>query len=544
MPPLASWAAKTASDFSKPAHKCWSQEGLTYEMQAATLACAIKYPYRFPEFWEFGYVLFDSHGISFISAAKKLLALHQTLTLTAVHNGVIKRLNRGDDSDEAKREALDELAAAIKAVDVDKELPFVVENLAGWMRHARHEVALKNYGQTLLDCRSRNGDEDNDADVTAAREEVIAAVQAMCQPIQSGNNNPISVCNIDDIINDDGKPPDWLFEELFPATGVATISGRAKSQKSWLAIDLCTSVSAGVDWLKFQTRPAKAVYVNFELSEKTLRNRIKHIMGAKHIDPQKLKGKLLPITIRTGGLFARIRNEDKLKRETFTTMVMQQVRAGLAMAEMKDPGVIVLDSFYNLVGKLNENDAGDVTIIYALARELADEFGCLVVIIHHFAKGSPGEKFSGDRAAGSRVHRQAPNAYIELIPHKEDGALVFSAELRDYKAVPSFCLRWEFPLLVLAPELDVTDLKRTPRGNSHQKKYDVKDILLTLEDGPLTTGEWCSACKDKFEMSPSAFYRLRKQIEESNTKLVIQKGKKWALSSVTESKPVEKPKSS
>jgi len=78
---------------------------------------------------------------------------------------------------------------------------------------------------------------------------------------------------------------------------VGVVAARAKSHKSWVAIDLALSATAGKDWLGFACKAVPVVYVNFELSKKSLFHRVKRIAEAKHIDLAALKDKLILLTI-------------------------------------------------------------------------------------------------------------------------------------------------------------------------------------------------------------------------------------------------------
>ncbi len=507
----------------------WRHADLTENMQAAILACAISGPDQFREFWEHGGHLFGFTGSELFFVAKSLLAGGRTLSLTAIHEkcrSKIERASKDDDERDEKWETLADFVALIEEVDPAKEKPYVNEHLESWLRRCRHDTALNAYAHAAAEARDQK-------EIVLRRVELIRALKDIDRPLGVASGQYFTICTMEEIMNDDGKPPEWVVDNLMPAVGVATVSGRGKDGKSWAALDLCLSVAAAADWLGFQTRRGKACYVNFELGKKTLARRLKHIAGVKHIELEPLKDKFLPLTIDTGGLVSAAL-EQKLEI-VFTNLVLEQVRRGLEKAAMRDPAIIVLDSFYNLTGQLNENDAGDVGMVYHLVRKLANDLGCLVVIIHHFAKGSPGEKLQGDRAAGSRVHRQEPNTYIELAPHKVDGALVFSADLRDYPPIPKFCLRFEFPLFKVAPELDAEDLKRPPKRGTKELEFDPKAILAVLQDGPLSTSEWLAATVEEIGASASTFYRAKRMLK--STGKVEENDGKWLLSQSSDSSP-------
>ena len=501
----------------------WRDGGLTEEAQAALLACALADPTGLPGFWEHGDHLFDLTGYELWHAACLLRRKGKALSLLSIHQKCrsesAKRATRDEDRDEHWKR-LDEFVAIIGKVDVPKEMAWVQERCEHYIRRGLHDANLNHYAQLMADPRS------SEDDIRQRRAEVIKALKDMDAPPGASNNGQyFTIITMEEIINDDGKPPEWVVENLMPAEGVATISGRAKEGKSWLALDLCLSIASGKHWLEFGTKPGKACYVNLELGKKTFRSRVKSIAAAKKIDLAALKGRFLPLTIDTAKLMAAA--VEQKQEAMLASLVLEQVRLGLEKGAMPDPSLIVLDSFYKLTGRLNENDAADVELIYHLIRKLAeDDLHCKVVIIHHFAKGSPGDKMEGERAAGSRVHRQEPNTYVELTPHKVDGALVFHAELRDYPPLPKFCLQFNFPLFKRAPELDPDEINRPSKGG--RPPFDPKKLTALLKEKPLTTEEWRKAAEQEFGKSPSTFYRAKDILAEQG--LVVQKGKKWLLS--------------
>jgi len=327
---------------------------------------------------------------------------------------------------------------------------------------------------------------------------------------------------IDEIIASSGVPPPWIIEDMLPVKGLATLSGRAKSQKSWIALDLSLSMPGKREWLGFQTKPGSTVYVNLELSHETLTYRIKKIAEAKEINLAELKRRFLPVTIDRSSLFCASRELDL--DEMFCGLVTDQVQRAVERAKLDDPALVVLDSFYNLSGSINENDSGDVTRVYSHIRKLGTDLGCAGLLIHHFPKGAPGERMEGDRAAGSRVHRQEPNAYIELAPHREDGAVIFSADLRDYAPVKKFCLVWEHPLMARDDDLDPDDLKRLPSRGSGTT-YSAKEILGVLREKPLKTGDWLAEAHIATGVGRSQFYAIKKRLEKTGR--VVEKANLW-----------------
>src|SRR5678809_536729 len=50
------------------------------------------------------------------------------------------------------------------------------------------------------------------------------------------------------------EPPRWLVQGLLPVGGIGVVMGRPGDGKTFFALDLCLSISQGVDFHGFRTR--------------------------------------------------------------------------------------------------------------------------------------------------------------------------------------------------------------------------------------------------------------------------------------------------
>ena len=342
--------------------------------------------------------------------------------------------------------------------------------------------------------------------------------------------NGHGVVTIEDVIADDGKAPEALIEGQLRVGGLETISGRAKSAKSFVAMDKGLAVADGALWLdKFETHPRKVVYVNFELSQKTVKMRLKSIAKARGIELDRLKGKFFAVTPDLKEANRAIRGvkqgpHENRFAEAVLAIVEREVRRLVGTG-----AYVILDSYYNLCGGINENDAAATKLVYAVIRRTLDRLEGTGMLVHHFSKGSPGEKMEGERAAGSRVHRQEPDCYIELVPHDdEDFALILTADQRDYAPIAKFCLRWKFPVMELAPDLDPEKVKKPP-NKGRKAEYSLKNVLEPLKERPMGDREWQFEVLNETGMSARTFERLKAAAR--NQGKVQKEGEKWALTS-------------
>jgi hypothetical protein len=183
--------------------------------------------------------------------------------------------------------------------------------------------------------------------------------------------------------------------------------------------------------------------------------------------------------------------------------------------------MIILDPIYKLMNGRNENAAGEMAEFLNPLETLAEETGAAVVYSHHFAKGLASSKEQLDRASGSGVFARHADAIITITPHEEETAFVVEATLRNLPAPESFVMRWGYPLMEPAPELDPKKLKNKVGAKA---KYTVGCILNCLVDG-MTTGEWQAAAIKQDGLAASTFAKLKSEAVAEGS--VEARGKKW-----------------
>ena len=175
------------------------------------------------------------------------------------------------------------------------------------------------------------------------------------------------VHTIEEIVNASDDPPPAIIDGVLCEIGIMTVSGRAKSWKSWDAIQPCLSMPLGQLWHRREVKKVPTVYVNLELPEASLLYRVKKIAAAMGLkDLRELKGWFTPITIDCSSLMvAQMKLAVGIGADgMYTHLLMQQIAQAIEDSKMHNPKFICLDSFYKLVGGLNENAAEDVTCIY------------------------------------------------------------------------------------------------------------------------------------------------------------------------------------
>jgi len=173
----------------------------------------------------------------------------------------------------------------------------------------------------------------------------------------------------------------WLVRPLLPYPCVAVIGGQPKSAKSFLGIDVATSVASGTPCLgRYPVdRPGRSLIYLAEDSLLDVRARVADLCLHRGID--------------LGRLDLHVIAEPALHLDR------EGDRAGLwAAVERLRPLVLLLDPLVRLHTTLDENNSHDVAGLLGFLRELQRAFDVSVLLVHHTRKGHhsrPGQALRG-----------------------------------------------------------------------------------------------------------------------------------------------------
>jgi hypothetical protein len=223
-----------------------------------------------------------------------------------------------------------------------------------------------------------------------------------------------------------------------------------KIGKSWLAMSLALGVASGRRWLgRFDVDQGEVLYIDNELHPQTWAFRIPKVAAAMGIELAAVSDSLFVDTLRG-------RLQDIYSMEKYFGAIV--------------PGrfkVIVIDAFYRVLPRdTDENDNGAVAALYNALDQYADRLGCCFVLIHHSTKGVQAGKSVTDVGAGAGAQSRVTDTHLVVRQHEQDGAVVVEAAVRSWAPMGPFCLRWQCPVWIPAPELDPAQLRsdrRKPR---------------------------------------------------------------------------------
>lgn len=241
------------------------------------------------------------------------------------------------------------------------------------------------------------------------------------------------------------KPPE-IIHGLLHRGSKMVIGGTSKGRKSFTLLDLAISVSLGVPWWGFNTTRGRVLYLNFEIQEPFLIERIYTIADGKKV--QVPKAGLDSMTLR--GMTEPV---EKMAEEMIQTIL-----------QLEPYALIIFDPIYKLMGGRDENKAGDVTAVLNELERVAVRTGAAVAFGAHYSKGNQAGKESIDRIGGSGAFARDPDSILTMTTHEEEDCFTVEATLRNFAPHVPFVVRWAYPTFQRDSDLDPAALKLPKTG--------------------------------------------------------------------------------
>lgn len=284
------------------------------------------------------------------------------------------------------------------------------------------------------------------------------------------------------------RPKEIIKGVLFQG-GKLVYGGPSKSFKTYTLLDMCIGVATGQNWLGFETARGRSLYVNLELIEYSVQQRITAITSAR--------AERMPEELHVWNLRGRARPLPELLAELKT-----QIRG-------EGFSLIVIDPVYKCLCGRAENDTGDIGLMLAEVEAVAFETGAAVAFGAHFAKGNASAKISMDRISGSGVFARDPDAILTATPHKEEGCFTVDCTLRDFSPIMPFGVRWTYPRMTRDATLDPLELLQPKTGRP--SAYSVHDVLRHIGTDPQSLKDWQRRCQEDGGISRMTFFRLKRE---------------------------------
>jgi predicted transcriptional regulator len=293
----------------------------------------------------------------------------------------------------------------------------------------------------------------------------------------------------EDFYNEEMSEPPCIIEGLLHRQLSLVIGGSSKTYKSWTLLDMAMSVANGVDFWGISTEKGKVLYINFEIPDYFMRERLKAISDAKNI--------ALPSrNLYVWNLRGRAQALENI-RPTFTRVM---ANANFSM--------VILDPIYKTLGNRDENAAGDINSLMNEMEHMALETGAAVVFATHFSKGNQAAKSPIDRISGSGVFARSPDTILVMTEHEDDDCYTVDATVRNFETPKPFVVKMQFPMFERV-EADPAKLKR-PGGRPQ-----ADDCIPEIMDFLSRKGEKQTDIVKMMEEQGNSASTIKRQIQKA-----------------------------
>ena len=208
------------------------------------------------------------------------------------------------------------------------------------------------------------------------------------------------IVDLSEMLADPPKLADELIKGILRRGHKMLISGSSKAGKSFLLMELCIAIAEGAEWLGFECKKGRVLYVNLEIDPASCVNRFTVIKN-------ELKKRRKFVCKHTKDLLI-------WNLRGYAVPLDQLVPKLVRRAQSLNLDAIVIDPIYKVITG-DENNASDMGAFCNQFDVIATKLGCSVIYCHHHSKGSQGAKKAMDRASGSGVFARDPDAQIDMI---------------------------------------------------------------------------------------------------------------------------------
>lgn len=386
--------------------------------------------------------------------------------------------------------------------DLDKEFQHALDptktfNWRHWPDHANQSVALSPSPLPIQYClgelarlyRERQEDKIHDQrkERIISREQFWTAFQDLNHA--SGKNGYLpEILSAASICAKRTPVPPEVISSVLHLGGKMAFGGGSKSFKTWTLLEMAICVATGRSWLgKFPTTKGTAIFLNFELPQWAMEDRIRQICSAMKV-------------VVPDNLFAwNLRGY-----ATDAAIILPEIQRRLTGTQYT---LLVLDPLYKLLGSRDENASRDMADLMNQIEKLAVELGPAIAFGSHYSKGNQASKNPMDRMSGSGVFARDPDTIVTMTEHTEPNAFTIDLTLRNFPQMESFVVRRQHPLMMIDGELDPSKLKQAggrPIGVS-------KEEVLSCLVGSMKPAAWQAAAAAK-DITESTWDRRRAEL--------------------------------
>jgi hypothetical protein len=207
----------------------------------------------------------------------------------------------------------------------------------------------------------------------------------------------------------------WLIERLWTHQAVGIIGGSPKCGKTWLALEMAVAVASGSPCLDTfaVSSPGPVLLYAAEDSSAALRTRVETLARLHQVDFHRLDVHIITVDALR---LDRAEHQDRLE----STLLAYK------------PAMLVLDPLVR-VHAIDENVAGQVSLLLGYLRSLQRKTGAAIALVHHVRKNVSPTGAAGYSLRGSGDLYAWLDSFLYLRMHQ--GQRTLSAE---HRSAPAF----------------------------------------------------------------------------------------------------------
>jgi hypothetical protein len=422
------------------------------ESEQFVIGCALTYPILVDRITLQKSDFYDLRHQETLRVCRELRSQTKTFDLVSVYQKL-------------RDEKLLEQCGGIEYLNLCQDIVSSPENLDQHCKIVAEKSELRKIIQTCTSVVSRIYDHPGDV------EELKFAVQSDLGEVFENSRDALKFISAPKFVAGESTAPPQVIHGVLHAGSKMAVGGASKSFKTWSLLDVALSVSTGTDWLDFHTTAGKVLFLNFEIQDYSWQSRIKKVAQAKKIETND---NLVLCNLRGHA-------------EDFRTLIPKIIQR----CQNENYSLIILDPIYKIYGQTDENSARDTAALLNSLEDLANQTGAAVAFAAHFAKGNASGKNAIDRISGSGVFARDPDSILVFTEHESENAFTIEPILRNFPHVPKFSVRWNFPLMTPAGDLDPARLKQS---SGRKKDHDPVKLLALIRNNdaanPISSSAW------------------------------------------------------
>ncbi len=232
------------------------------------------------------------------------------------------------------------------------------------------------------------------ADFNASTDDLLNSMIVTCpdQPppalfSQNGHGNPNpngaarwrpeKIWSAAELLATNFPEPEWRLHGILPP-GLGGLGSRPKLGKSWLALQMSTAISLGVQLWGRETRRTHVFYLALEDNARTLKERLQ--------------------SQRAGGdMWLDFVDEWPAVTSFESLLVLEE------LIQQKEYGLVIVDTITRVLGRADVMNQGAMAEVFTRLHKLAKDTGATVLLIDHHHKGAAGDCIDDFMGATSKT---------------------------------------------------------------------------------------------------------------------------------------------